>query len=168
MLTLIVVAVVVVQIGRGRELELLWTETLMIALAHYFTSRRTVNLPPEVNRKLAAEGYLEAESNPLYLPKHSIRTILIVAFAGLAIYLYYEQRLFQSPGLSILGVVFAYFLGVLVRFKGVSGWEDFKAAVVLGVLGLTAAAYLLDQTYLLPQAVWHIALALVLFYFGSR
>src|SRR5262249_36360605 len=40
LLTLLIVAVVFVQVARGHQIEALWTETLMIALAHYFTSRR--------------------------------------------------------------------------------------------------------------------------------
>jgi hypothetical protein len=38
-LALLIAAVVVVQMARGQEVELLWTETLMIVLAHYFGSR---------------------------------------------------------------------------------------------------------------------------------
>ena len=140
----------------------------MIALAHYFTSRRTVSLPPEVARKLAAEGHVEAESNPLYLPRHSIRAVLVLAFAWLAFYLYKEHRLFESQAVSVLGVIFAYFLGIVVRFKGVRGWEDLKAAVVLVFLSVTAATYLLNRPDLLPHQASDIALAMVLFYLGSR
>jgi hypothetical protein len=52
LLTLLIVAVVLVQVARGREVELLWTETLMIALAHYFTSRRFIRLSPDAMRRL--------------------------------------------------------------------------------------------------------------------
>ena len=51
LLTLLIVAVVLVQVARGRDVEPLWTETLMIALAHYFTSRRFLRLTPEVIRR---------------------------------------------------------------------------------------------------------------------
>jgi hypothetical protein len=168
LLTLIVVGVVVIQLVRGHEVEPLWTETLMIVLAHYFTSRRSLNLPPDVLRQLAAEGHVEAESNPLYLPRHSIRAIIVLAFAGLAFHLYHENGFFPSPAIPILGVVCAYFLGMLVRFKGLRGWEDLKAGVVLAALLFVAGAYLLDQAGQLPHAVQNISLALVLFYFGSR
>jgi hypothetical protein len=47
LLTLLIVAVVLVQVARGREVEPLWTETLMIALAHYFTSRPFLRLSPD-------------------------------------------------------------------------------------------------------------------------
>jgi hypothetical protein len=42
LLTFLIVAVVLVQLARGRDVETLWTETMMIALAHYFTSRLLV------------------------------------------------------------------------------------------------------------------------------
>src|SRR5215471_7312168 len=59
LLTLMIVAVVAVEVARGREFEVLWTETLMIALAHYFTSRRFIHLPVVVLRRLEEDGYLE-------------------------------------------------------------------------------------------------------------
>lgn len=120
LLTLLVVAVVIVQVIRSREVEPLWTETLMIALAHYFTSRCFINLTPDVIRRLEAQGHVDVESNPLCLPRHSIRAIVVFAFAGLACYLYREQRLFELHALSILGVVSAYLLGILAR-SGI-GW----------------------------------------------
>ena len=103
LLTLLIVAVVIVQLARGHEVELLWTETLMIALAHYFTSRRFIRLSPEVIRRLTEEGQIEAEPRPLYLPRFSIRIILVLAFVGLAVYLYRQDRLFQSQAMLVAG-----------------------------------------------------------------
>ena len=168
LLTLLIVAVVIVQLGRGREVELLWTETLMIALAHYFTSRRFIRLSPDVIRRLTEEGHIEAEPRPLYLPQYSIRLILVVAFIGLAVYLYRQDRLFQSQAVSILGVVFAYLLGIVARLRSVRGWEDFKAIAVLLVLLCTAVPSLMDRGELVPHQFRDITLGLVLFYFGSR
>jgi hypothetical protein len=179
LLTLLVVSVVIVEVIRRREVEPLWTETLMIALAHYFSSRRFINLTPDLVRHLEAEGHIEVESNPLFLPRHSIRALLIVAFIGLAIYLYREGQFFNFPALSILGVVFAYLLGVVAHgllvwwTKGrqtrvIRGWEDAKAVVVLLVLLYTAGAYLLDRSDLVPRQLRNTTLGLVLFYFGSR
>jgi hypothetical protein len=179
LLTLLVVAVVIVEVGRGQEVGPLWTETLMIVLAHYFTSRRFVNLPPDVLSRLEAEGHLETESNPLHLPRHSIRVILAAAFLGLAVYLYRDHRLFDVQPLSLLGVVFAYLLGVTVRgawawwkrdhvTKSSRSWEDLKAIVVLAVLLYTAGAFLLNRPDLVPHHLLNVTLGLVLFYFGSR
>jgi hypothetical protein len=178
LLTLLIVAVVIAQMARGRAVEPLWVETLMIALAHYFTSRRFVNLPPELVRRLEAEGHLEGEANPLYLPRLSIRAAIVLAFVGLAAYLYHEDRLLQAQALSLLGVVFAYLLGAVARtllgwwrrwrHGGVARrWDDLKAAAVL--LGMAvAAAHLLDRPDLIPPQARNVPLGLALFYFGSR
>src|SRR6266481_1402574 len=100
LLTLLVVAVVITQVCRQKDIEPLWTETLMIALAHYFTSRRFIHFTPEVIRRLEAEGHVEVESNPLYLPRHSIRVLILLAFTGLAVYAYRTKQLFELPVLS--------------------------------------------------------------------
>jgi hypothetical protein len=179
LLTLLIVAVVITQVVRGREVEPLWTETLMIALAHYFTSRRFINLAPDLMRRLETEGRVEAEAHPLYLPRHTVRALLILVFVGLAVYLFRQDQLLQPPALSILGVVFSYMLGILARAlllwwtKGrktntIQWWEDIKALVVLLALMLTAGAYLLDRSDLVPHQVRNATLGLVLFYFGSR
>ena len=168
LLTLMIVIVVIAQMIRGQDVESIWTETLLIALAHYFTSRRFIKLPPEVMHRLASEGHVEVDANPLFLPRCSIRFILIAAFTGVAIYLYRQGRLFDTPALSLLGVVFAYLLGVVASVRQVRGWENVKAAVVLLVLAYTAGAYLLDRGELVPHIWRNITLGLVLFYFGSR
>ena len=178
-LTILVVAVVLVEVIRGKPVELLWSETLMIVLAHYFSSRRFIHLSPDVIRRLEREGHLESEPRPLYLPRGTIRVLLIAAFVGLAVNLYARNELFQPKALSILGVVFAYLLGVFVQSlirwwsKGhqtpaIAGWEHLKASVVLSVLLYTAGAYLLDHEEFVPRHLRQATLGLVLFYFGSR
>ena len=103
----------------------------------------------------------------------------MLAFAGLAIYAYRTNQLFDLRVLSILGVVFAYLFGILARAavnwwnkgqksKTFRSWEDLKAAVVVLVMLYTAGAYLFDQPALVPHQLRNAALGLVLFYFGSR
>jgi hypothetical protein len=168
LLTLLIVAVVISQLIRGQEVQLLWTETLMIALAHYFASRRFIRLPPDVIKRLVAEGHIELEARPLYLPSYSIRVLLITAFALTGVYLFRQGRLFEQQSLSILGVVFAYLLGVFARLRSVPGWENFKALAVLGVLAATSLAELCGYGAHVPNAVRSVTLGMVLFYFGSR
>ena len=67
LLTLIVVAVVVSRMARGLPVDALWTQTLLIALAHYFTARRFVSLPPDVLARLEEDGLIERERHP-FLP----------------------------------------------------------------------------------------------------
>jgi Kef-type K+ transport system membrane component KefB len=178
-LTLLVLAVIVVEVVRGHPLALVWSETLMIVLAHYFTSRRLIDLPAEVMRRLQAEGHVDREANPLFMPRHSIRTIIVLTFVGLAAYLYHAGRIREPEALSILVTVFAYMIGVVgrsmwtwwTRNRKVSRagwWDDAKAVVVMIALVITAAAYLIDRPELLPKPLNVATLGLVLFYFGSR
>lgn len=46
LLTLFIIAVVTMSVAKGRDLYILWIETLLISLAQYFTSRRFIDLPP--------------------------------------------------------------------------------------------------------------------------
>lgn len=179
LLTLIVVAVVVVNIARGDDVDVLWVETLLIALAHYFATRRFVSLPPEVLKKLEQEGVIEKEWQPLFLPRHTIRVLVVAAFVSLAVYLYRENRLFEPRALSFLAVVFAYLLGCLVR--GVKDrfirrswrpshwlWRDAGAVTVLVMVLVAAVPEFLGIAGDLHPDVRKAAMGLMLFYFGSR
>jgi len=179
LLTLLIVAVVVCQVARGQHVSTLWTETLMIALAHYFSTRRFIKLAPDLIHQLEAEGAVETELHPLYLPNHSIQGIIFAAFLGLAVYLWTQSRLFDTEATAILGVVFAFFFGTIAKMalhgwtKGkqthaVRGWQDFKAVVVVLVLAYTAGMYLLNASSQPPTGLRNATLGLVLFYFGSR
>lgn len=184
-LTLMTVGFIVVQTARGEAVGLLWFESLMIVLAHYFASRRLVQMSPDVRAKLTREGVLEAEPNPLYLPRHSLRALIIAAFASLAVYLWRQDRLLDPVALPIFVAVGSYFLGIAAH--SVSAWwrrrkgapqsngaatrfDDIKAIctlaamaviIVLQVFGWQAQVPLADKFEALP-------LALMLFYFGSR
>jgi len=180
LLTLLVIAVVVAETIRGhtQKLEGLWSETLLIALAHYFTSRRLVGLPRSVRERLEDEGHLPRETNPLFLPRHSIRFLIVLSFVALTYYVFGVQKIqhiSQVP--PILITVWAYMLGTF--FRGTMSWlygsgrpsglwGDLRAlAVMLLMLG-TAIPYFLGNGEVVPEAVRNVALACVLFYFGSR
>lgn len=177
LLALTILAVVVFETVRGRPLDEIWSETLLIALAHYFTSRRFVGLPPDALRRLEDEGHIPRESNPLFLPRHSIRAIIILAFAGLAYYVFGVQQVRQFDLVPpILVTVGSYLLGVLARplLAGRTPespsrlWEDVKALTVILVLLATAIPYFLDHGSQVPHHLRSLTLAFVLFYFGSR
>ena len=179
LLTLIVMAVVISRLARGLDVDVLWIQTLLIALAHYFTSRRFVSLPPDVIARLEQDGVVERELHPLFLPKNSIRTLIVLAFVGLTVYLYREQRLFHTQAVSLIGIVFAYLLGSLARTVGgwfnrqrvnppTGTWGDIKAMTVLVVLVLASIPEFMNLSLGLPPVFHQIALGMMLFYYGSR
>ncbi len=178
LLTLFIVAIVTRSVAFDRELDILWIETLLIALAHYFTSRRFIDLPPQAMKKIEAEGLIEDEKQPLFLPRHSIRFLIIAAFCWLGWELNEQNRLLDPKALSLIGMVTAYVVGCLVRgfSTWLSGkrekpasslWGDLKALIVLGVVVTAGLPELLD-TQPWPPEFQKVALALLLFYFGSR
>lgn len=179
LMTLIVVAVVTHGIVRSQPVDPLWTETLLIALAWYFTARRFLSLPPGTLDRLQQEGLIEQEQNPLYLPRHSIRVLIIVNFSGLAWWLQTEGRLQESEAVSLLLMVGAVVFGSMIRgiatrlglrkqSRWSSRWGDLRALIVLGtVIAAAGIRLLMLDRHPLPE-IDRVALAMMLFYFGAR
>lgn len=182
LLCLIIVSFLVIQTVRGVRVDVVWSEALMITLAHYFTTRRFVPLSRELRAKLEATGEIEPDESPLYLPKHSVRILLIAAFASLALYLHAHGRLFEAPSLTLLVSVGAYLLGITVRgflawwsrhtgLTAPNWWIDLKAVatllIVVAAAGLELAG--VRQIHGIDAArLQDLSLGLVLYYFGSR
>lgn len=182
LLCLMIVAFLVIQTARGVRVDVVWSEALMITLAHYFTTRRFVPLSNDLRAKLEATGEIEPDENPLYLPKHSVRILLIAAFAGLAWYLSSHARLFEPQSLSLLVSVGAYLLGISVRgllawcsrHTGVTApawWVDLKAGGTLAIVFVAILLQLVGANELHgidTSRLQDFSLGLVLYYFGSR
>ena len=181
LLTLMTVGFIVVQTARGVKVSLLWFESLMIVLAHYFAHRRFVPLSPAMREKLKAEDLLEDETHPLHLPKHSLRTIIVLSFVGLAIYLACKRRLLDPVAVPVFISVGSYFLGI--GFGAVASWwnkgkpstgaswfEDVKAIVTLVAVALAIVVQIFGWQQSVPYGdkLEALPLALMLFYFGSR
>jgi hypothetical protein len=179
LLTLLILAVVVHEVVLGRPVAVIWTETLVIALAYYFTYRRFASLPREVIIRLEREGTLPTEASPLGLPRHTIRILIILAIGALGAYLYREDRLLEPQVITIFGTALCYLLGVFI--SGVTSWwskghktlathfwEDIKAAVVLMTVAATAGLHFLGRSDMVPHWLETTTVGLVLFYFGSR
>ncbi len=181
-LTLMTVGFITIQTARGVHVGLLWFESLMIVLAHYFASRRLVQMPRELRQRLQAEGVLEAEPNPLYLPRYTLRIFIIGAFVALAAYLARNGRLLDPVALPIFIAVGAYFLGILFysfmewwkrgkpKTPGATRFDDIRAVLTLAAMALVIVLQLTGWQSLIPygQKLEALPLALMLFYFGSR
>lgn len=181
LLTLMTVGFIVVQTARDIRVSLLWFESLMIVLAHYFAHRRFVPLSPSMREKLKCEDLIEDDTHPLYLPQHSLRAIIVMAFVGLAVYLGFQGRLrdpvampvFISVGSYFLGIGFGTFMSWKNRGKvttSASGFENIKAVVTLIAVAFAIAVQLFGWQQTIPFAdkLEALPLALMLFYFGSR
>lgn len=182
LLTLMTVGFITIQTARGEKVSLLWFESLMIVMAHYFASRRLVQMSPELRARLILEGALEAEPNPLYLPRHSLRLIIVGAFVALAIYLARNDRLTDPVAVPIFVAVGSYFLGIAFhafmawRKKGrantgaASPFDDARALFTLVAMAIVILLQMTGWQGLIPhgEKFEALPLALMLFYFGSR
>jgi hypothetical protein len=181
LLTLMTVGFIVAQTARGIQVSLLWFESLMIVLAHYFAHRRFVALSPGIREKLKADDLFEDEPHPLHLPKHSLPSVIVLAFVGLAIYLGYEGRLRDPVAAPVFLSVGSYFLGIgfgaFVAWwnkgkprKDSSWFESTKAALTLAAVALAIVVQLFGWQQIIPygEKLEALPLALMLFYFGSR
>ena len=181
LLTLMTVGFIVVQTARDIRVSLLWFESLMIVLAHYFAHRRFVPLSPVMREKLKAEDLIEDDTHPLYLPQHSLRAIIVLSFIGLAIYLGVHGRLRDPVAMPVFISVGSYFLGIgfgtFMTWKNrgktssaASGFENVKAVVTLLAVAFAIAVQLFgwQQSIPLGDKLEALPLALMLFYFGSR
>jgi hypothetical protein len=181
LLTLMTVGFIVVQTARGIRVSLLWFESLMIVLAHYFAHRRFVPLSPAMREKLKSENLIEDDTHPLYLPQHSLRTIIVLSFVGLGIYLGANGRIRDPVAMPVFISVGSYFLGigfgtfVSWRSKGTatstaSWFENVKAVVTLVAVAFAITVQLFGWQQTIPYAdkLEALPLALMLFYFGSR
>lgn len=179
LLTLLILSVVLHEMIMGREVDILWNETLLIALAHYFSRRRFMNIPPEAVPRLQQEGLLPPETRPLYLPTGFIRGIIVLAFVGTGFYLYKVGRLFNPEVTPILGAVASYVLGMFINWVLGFIWkpgksilmeklQDLQALLVLITLASTAAIFFIHGPAGLPNWLRHVALFLSLYYFGAR
>jgi hypothetical protein len=169
-----------------REVPAYLRDLMFIILGHYFAVRGRKG-SPAVDEGAGAPP-------PLYLPRGTVRLLLVLGFVGVAVVLQRQGRLVpidENPGSVTLLLVGGFLLGALVKVvvgrfstEGRPKWfrmlEDAKAAVALG-----AAAVLVvlcwDQSWpFLPESLTgtiprlgehgpeHLASALVGFYFGSR
>jgi len=189
LLSLMVLGMVVIDVLNGQQptlggkessdmVEVLWSECLVIVLAGYFTTRRFVNLPPDLVRKLEAEGVLTQEK-PLGLPRYTMRVVLVLAFSALGFHLWRESRLLEAKSAQVLGLALAFLLGALSApmarwFSGGTNpharqwWENLKAVAALGSVAACMASSLAFGVEHLPTWATSLTIWMVLFYFGSR
>ena len=153
-------------------------DLMFIIMGHYFAARK--------------EAAVEVGPSPLYLPRGTVRSLLLLGFAALAGGLIYQHRLAAKDDghlrLSHAGVtlilIAGFMLGVLMTkltHKGIPRYiEDLRAAVslaagvallllVFGLVHLPDTGSMHDfQRWALHYRVEDVLAAVVGFYFGSR
>lgn len=137
-------------------------------------------------------GSATGNASPLYLPRGTLRTLIILGFLGVFGYRYYLHRdlddflklrepLLQQPYLPLV-ILGGFFLGIFVnrltgRLATAAWFQDILAWVaLLATIGLSAEVIIqliinpsVDPEHRLQLYQWHTVLsAIISFYFGAR
>jgi hypothetical protein len=157
----------------GREIPLPLAFVTLVILGHYFGVRGA-----EAPGGEGAPG----SKPPLYLPRGSVRTLIVLGFAGVGAFLWHEGRLEITPQSTVftLFVLAAAFLaGFLLRkiadfvtrgrMTTPRRWyENLKAIVALSATVLFVLACVLGTGGPREQNIALVSAPLIVFYFGSR
>lgn len=158
---------------------------LFIIMGHYFASRtkstHTLDTVGDVLDELPGGGKPK-EYSPLFLPRGTIRTLLLLGFLTVAVVLGYNQQLWGTKGLSnsaiSLILIFGFIFGVIrsnfskppTRFV-----EDVRASVAIVSAIILCLIVLnifkigtIETNYNISFHVEEILAGIVGFYFGSR
>jgi hypothetical protein len=155
------------------------SEAMLIVLAHYFASRQLVTVPKALRQQLQAQGLVQEEPSPLWLPRNSVRLLILACLLATLVILLLRGQLFLSGVLDNLVLVSAYLLGVVVQLlrqrrlqrplsRWGRAWVHLKALLVLLACALILLFALGGALADLPDWVEQLLLGWVLFYFGSR
>ncbi|NQT89182.1 hypothetical protein HQ560_20600 [bacterium] len=178
-LALCLVYVACMLMVRGEDLPLALSEALFAAIAYYFAARSRVTLTEKEFQERQHEFGEDGDMRPLYMPRGTVRVIIIFAFVGVAVYVVSERGWASLGASTTLLLVVALFAGQALKWfinwlkadrpRGeVTLLEHVKAA-----LGITVgvAFVVLYTTGMYREAnprVHKLMLGFVIFYFGSR
>jgi hypothetical protein len=173
----------------SREVPDYLGDLMFVIMGHYFASRK--------RPAAGAEGGEEPGPPPLFLPRGSVRLILVAGSAAVAVALYRRgvlTRIDSNPGVTTLLLVGGFLIGVVLN--ALTGWwrqrvqrrhrvvEDVQALAAMGA-GVVLVALVWNRLYPVVSpdqadalfARWvhlgklgpeHLLGAVVGFYFGSR
>jgi uncharacterized membrane protein len=159
---------------RDEPVPLAVSEALFTALAYYFATRGA-------SRSKAAEPEPTGggELNPLFLPRGTVRFLIVAAFIGLALWVLVEEGWGRLASATTLLLVLAFFTGQVVKHvirwlrppserHEVTTFDHLKAAVGVGVAVGFVALFVSGAYHETPPAVYKGFLGFMIFYFGSR
>ncbi|CAK0749338.1 conserved membrane hypothetical protein [Gammaproteobacteria bacterium] len=176
---LTVVGVFVWFTWHGKPMGIMLSEAMLIVLAHYFASRQLLTMSAPLRQQLEAQGLLTHDANPLWLPRHSIRILILTAIFLTGALLLLRGELFEAGRFDNLLPIFAYFIGIVIHQvqalrppRPLSRWQrlwiHLKAIFVVLACLLILLAALSESPAGLPDGLSHLLLGWILFYFGSR
>ncbi|HKZ64436.1 MAG TPA: hypothetical protein VJ400_08335 [Thermoplasmata archaeon] len=175
-LALILCATMWYLVYRGEVVPELLASAVLLVVAFYFGVRSTASPLPAV-----APGQAPGVPQPLYLPRGAVRTILLIGFLAIIVYLWIGARAIPPEFLLILQVLASYLVGFTVSvavnrriqkglgpMRGVAWVRNLLAIIALAVTGIVCISILFGFPEFVPADAEKALTWVVAFYFGSR
>lgn len=162
------------QVLKGEAIAPILVESALLVVGFYFGVRSGAG-PPIA--PVTAEGVKQ----PLFLPRGSIRAVLLVGFFGVIVYIWYRGRGIPEALVLILQVLAAYLIGYIVsvfvtrrRAAGIQPshaiavFRNVNAVIVMILVAYSCGIILFAWPDFLPQYTGNALAWIVAYYFGSR
>ncbi len=150
-------------------------DAALLVVAFYFGVRSTAPVVP-----LGSAG-TAAKAQPWHLPRGSFRTLLILGFLGVTLFIWFAGRSLPPTLILVLQVLASYVTGyvfstlLLLRVRAGKGLSRGVAAVrsgisllVLGITTFVCGSILAGRLDLVPPVLENGLAWTIAFYFGSR
>lgn len=162
------------QVLVGGTIEPILVESALLVVGFYFGVRSGTGPP-------ISPSTMERVRQPLFLPRGSIRVVLLLGFFGVIAYMWYQNRAFPEAFILILEVLASYVIGyvlsVIIARRQRAGKRPSRAMAVFrnvnALLAMTACGYLCGTLLFgwpkfMPEYTGNALAWIVAYYFGSR
>ena len=162
------------QVLKGEAIKPILVESALLVVGFYF-GVRSGTAPP------IAPATAEGVKQPLFLPRGSIRIVLLVGFFGVIAYLWYKGRGIPEALTLILQVLASYVIGYVASaivarrqaagmppIRAVTIFRNANAVAAVGLVGYLCGVLLFSWPEFFPQHTGNALAWIVAYYFGSR
>jgi len=162
------------QVLNGADIPPILVESALLVVGFYFGVRSGTGPP-------IAPVTTEGVRQPLFLPRGSIRVVLLIGFFGVIAYTRYMGRGIPDAFLLILEVLAAYLIGYVIsaiilrrRAAGilpsrkVAIFRNINAIIVIFLVAYICGVLVLSWPDFLPEQSGNALAWIVAYYFGSR
>ena len=162
------------QVLKGEAIEDILVESALLVVGFYFGVRSGTGPP-------IAPATAEGMRHPLFLPRGSIRFVLLLGFFGVIAYMWYRSRGIPEAFTLILEVLASYVIGYIASAiiarrqkagkkpsRALAVFRNANAIAAMLLVGYLCGALLFSWPRFFPEYTKNALAWIVAYYFGSR
>jgi len=162
------------QILNGVEPKAILVESVLLVVGFYFGVRSGTGPP-------LAPASTEGTRQPLFLPRGSIRLVLLFGFFGVIAYMWFKNRGIPDAFTLILEVLASYIIGYVASVivarrqkagkkpsKSVAVFRNANAIAAMALVGYLCGTIVFTWPVFYPEHTENAMAWIVAYYFGSR